>query len=350
MGESLSQIMRTLRTIATSTTLLLVACSTETVAQPPPAPVNWESFARPVADAGTDEVSAKERALAQEYTKALGAPGFAGLAALLDDDAHFSFPGMEDAHGRDSVARAHEVLFSAFDGRRFVNSRVWRTANEQTAEWTMTGVQTKDWKEVPASQKPVVISGLTLLWTKDDGTISDCHVYFDVAAVKAQLGAGPKALAGLAAPPAPTGATQVVDQTGHDGDNTAIVKTALDALENSNEAAYLASFADHIELHTLERADPARGKDDAARAYFKSMHKAIGQLDTTVDNGWSVGPFAIVEYSIAGEQLAPIGWVPVQKEPHVARLQVADVAEIRDGKIARIWRYDNPSQILAPGP
>jgi hypothetical protein len=26
---------------------------------------------------------------------------------------------------------------------------------------------------------------------------------------------------------------------------------------------------------------------------------------------------------------------------------VVDVAEVHDGKIARVWRYDNPTQILS---
>jgi hypothetical protein len=76
------------------------------------------------------------------------------------------------------------------------------------------------------------------------------------------------------------------------------------------------------------------------------MHKAIGQLDTTVDNAWGVGPFSIVEYSIAGEQLASIGWVPAQRDK-VIRLQLVDICETTGGKVARVWRYDNPVQILS---
>jgi hypothetical protein len=76
------------------------------------------------------------------------------------------------------------------------------------------------------------------------------------------------------------------------------------------------------------------------------MHRAIGQLDTTVDNAWGVGQFSIVEYSIAGEQLAPIAWVPAQRDK-VIRLQLVDICEIAGGKVTRVWRYDNPMQILS---
>lgn len=340
--------MRPLAFFAFAVTMPL-ACS-ETVPRPDPPPVNWQSFQHAAADAGAGAPTAKESAIAQAYATAIGSPGFTQLGPLVDDDAHFSFPGpgLDDVQGRDAVVHAHDVLFGAFDQRRFVISRLFRTADEQTAEWTMSGVQARDWMGVVASQKPVTIRGVSLLWTKDDGTLSDFHVYFDVAAVKALLGAGPKELAGLAAPAMPAGATAIVDQTGREQDNVAVVRTALDGLENANEAAYLDTMADDVEVHTLERAEPARGKEER-RAYFHAMHKAIAQLDTTMQNGWSVGPFAIVEYSITGEQLGPIGWVP-QQHDHVVKIHVVDVDEIRDGKIASVWRYDNPNEMTAPGP
>jgi hypothetical protein len=336
------------RFLALGALVALAACSSDTLAPPPAPPVNWHSFdARPV-DAGTTGPTDKERALAEAYVAALGSASFAQLAPLVDDEAHFTFPGLDDAHGRDPVVHAHDVILGAFDQRKFAATRVLRTSSEQTIAWTMTGVQARDWMRVPASQKPVVIDGVSLLWTKDDGSIADVHVYFDVAAVKAQLGAGPKGLVAFvpAAPPAGT-APQFVDQNGKEQDNAGIVRTELDALEN-NEAVYVNSVVDDVEVHTLERPDPVRGKDEA-KTYYRAMHKAIAQLDTTVVNGWGVSTFAVVEYTIAGEQIAPIGWIPMQKDA-VFRLHLVEIAELRDGRIARVWRYDNPSEILAPQP
>jgi ketosteroid isomerase-like protein len=335
---------------------VFAGCSSDTVDPPPAAPVNWHSFDAKVVDAGASGPTEKERALAEAYTAALGAapPGdagaagapFAQLAPLVDDEAHFSFPGLDDAHGRDPIVHAHDVLFGAFDQRKFVATRVFRTPSAQTIVWTMTGVQARDWMRLPASQKPVVIDGLSLLWTKDDGSISDVHVYFDVAAVKGQLGQAPKGLVPFT-PPAPAAAApQYVDQNGKDQDNTEVVRHALDSLEN-NEGAYLGALTDDVEIHTLEKPEPFKGKDEA-KAYFKAMHKAIAQLDTTVLNSWGVSTYAITEYTIAGEQVGPIGWVPQQKDA-VFRMHVVSVAELRDGRIARLWRYDNPGEIVNPG-
>lgn len=325
-------------------------CSSETVSRPPPAPVAWASLdAPPRQDAGAEVLTAKERALPDAYCAAVaGSQGFGGLAALLDEEADFSSPGLGSAHGRDQVAHAHDLAFGAFDGRKMAQTRVWRTPSEQTIEWVFTGQQQRDWMGIPATHKTVAFKGVTLLWTKDDGRIADVHVYFDIAVVKAQLGVGPKELQLLAAPTVPTTPPQVFDQTqassANESAEVAVVKSALDALENNDAPGYVGAMADDVEVYTLDHATPARGKGDA-KAYYGAMHRAVGQLDTTVTGAWGVAQFAVVEYSIAGEQIGPIQWVPTQRDK-VIRLELVDICEIRDHHIARIWRYDNPSQIV----
>lgn len=328
----------------------VAACSSDTVARPPAAPVAWASLeVQPQQDAGADILTAKERALPDAYCAAIASQGFSSLGALLDEDADFVSPGMDNAHGRDQVVHAHDLLLGAFDGRKVVMSRLWRTPSEQTIEWTLTGTQSRDWLGIPATHKAVSFKGVALLWTKDNGSIADVHLYFDVAIVKAQLGEAPKNLTPPPPPEPPTAPPQVFDQTQAGATDAIInvntVKSSLDALESNNLAAYLASQADDVEVYTSERATPARGKADA-KAYYSAMHKAVGQLDTTVMSAWGVAQFAIVEYSIAGEQLGPIQWIPAQRDK-VIRFEQVDICEIHGQRITRIWRYDNPLQILS---
>jgi ketosteroid isomerase-like protein len=331
--------------------LLCMACSSENAGAPPPAPVDWHAFDVPHGHITTPPgPTAKERAVAEAYTAAVAAPDLAGLAANLAVGVRFEYPGMPDGRGRDGVVKAHQALFGAFDKRTLTVTRLLRSDSAQAVEWTMTGVQAKDWMGAAATNKPVSFKGLTLLFTNDDGTISDIHVYFDTAVVKAQLGVGPKELAGLAPTAAPAGAPQVFEGT-HSADeahNVTAARAALDALEKSDEAAYVATMADDVVVETLERAQPMHGRDEQ-RAYFKAIHRSIGQLDTTLDNSFGVTQFAVVEYFIAGEQLGALGWLPALRDK-VIRLQVVDVMEMRDGKIAHVWRYDNPGQILTAGP
>jgi hypothetical protein len=322
-------------------------CSASTPAGPPPSPVDWKAFdAGPAASGPTKVLTAKERAVAEGYASALASPGFASLRPMLDPDVRQTFPGRDDAHGADAVIHAHETLFGAFDGRAVGMSRIFRTDSTQAVEWTLSGTQTKDWLSVAATHKPVVIKGLTLVWTKDDGSVTDIHIYFDVAMAKAQLGVGPKELLAVPAPTMASGPPQVYDQTGSNEEtiDVSVGRAAVDALENNDEAAYVDTKTDDTQYFSLERAQPDVGKD-AAHAYFKAIRKAIAQLDATVDNAWGIGSFSVLEYSLAGEQRGPIGWVPMQRS-NVVHLDVAQVNEIKDGKVARIWRYDNPAQIV----
>jgi hypothetical protein len=328
----------------------LCACSEERVGPPPPVPTG--SLA-PVAviDASADIVSAKEKALAAAFGDAIMSPDLEKLGPMLDEDAHFLSPDMEDAHDRPNVIRAMDNLFGAFDGRKLVESRLWRTPNEQTIEWTMSGTQARPWKGVPPTSKLVTFQGLTLVWTKDDGSITDIHVYVDIGAVLAQLGAPPvrKGFPALPQPSLPTTPLQVFERSqaasADEENNVVIARSSLDALENNNETAYLSTFDDAVEVYTQEHPQPLH-KDDL-KTDFRLTRRQIGQLDTTVKHAWGVAQFAIVEYTIDGEQLGPISWIPAQPDT-VIRLQIVDVEEIRAGRIVKLWRYDNPMQIL-PG-
>lgn len=331
---------------------LVLGCSRDAVRPPPPAPVDWHSFAaRPRGDAAAAPApNVDARTLAERYAAALAAPDFGQLARDLDPDAHFFFPGIQDVHGREAVLRAHELVFGAFSERRTALRRVLRTTSVQLLQWTLAGVQTSDWFDATAADRSAVFDGLTVLSTHDGGNISDVHVYFDVASVKAQLGSAPTGLHVRSPAPWPTGPAQVLDQNGSSDEmqNTAVVRGWLDALESIDRTAYLASLAKEVEVRIPEKAEPELGKE-AAATYFDAIHRQLAELDTQIDGIWAVGDFVGCEYSISGQQIAPIGWVPLVRD-RVVRLEIADVVELHDGRITHVWRYDNLAEANAPGP
>ena len=212
----------------------------------------------------------------------------------------------------------------------------------------MTGVQAREWMGVAATNKPVVIKGLTLLWTSDDGIITELHVYFDEDLVKAQLGSGPADLQKLPVPSADVGPRQVFERSGapEEATNAATARAMIQALEDDKEADFLSTLADDVDVSTLDSAEAAHGKD-AARTYFRTMRKSIRLLDTAVRNAWGVQSFVILEYVITGLQVAPLRRVSFAAN-HPLHARFVDVAEMRGGKIARIWRYANPASFGAP--
>jgi ketosteroid isomerase-like protein len=325
---------------------LVSACASETVELPPPAPIHWQSSTSTAASPTTP--TQKERAVTDAYTKALVSPHVAALGPLLDDEVVFAF-GARNSRGREKVMKQHDAMFGAFDDRRIVASRIWltdstQTINSQAFEWTMTGVQAREWMGVAPTRKPVTIQGLTLLWATDDGVITELHVYFDEDLVKAQLGAGPVDLRRLPAPAVPAGAPQMFERSGSPQEkaNIATFRAMLQALEDNQESAFLATMSDDVGVFTLDE-EPRRGKDEA-RGAFRTLRRAVRQLDTVVENAWGVGGFGVVEYAITGLQIAPLHRISLAGSGglHPLHSQYADIVELRGGKIARIWRYSDP--------
>ena len=335
--------------LALAALALVAACSGGTVAQPPPAPVNWQSFARPAFDAGANAPTAKESAIAQQYDDALASAGFALLGHVLDEDARFSFPGpgLDDVHGRDAVVQAHVALFGAFEQRHFVTSRLTRTAAEQTVEWTMSGVQARDWMGAAATQKPVVIKGATLLWTKDDGTLTDIHVYFDVAAVKAQLGAGPKELEGLPPPALPAGSRRSSTRRGKSP--TTPRRYARRSTRSRTRATPRTSRSWPTTSRSTRSIAPGRrAARRAARLLPRDaqVDRPARHLDRQRLLRRHLRRRRVLDHGRAdrADRLGPPAARPGGEAARV------EIDEVQNAKIARVWRYDNPSEMATPGP
>jgi len=296
----------------------LLACS-ETVPPPPPPPVDWASLDAPEPrDAGLPRATAKERHVADAYAAAFATTGFRGLVPLLAEEVRMSF-GSKTVLGRDRIVAFHETLFGALEGRSMSIERIWMTDARQAFAWVLSGTRGKD---------TVSFKGLTLAWTKDDGSVSDLHVYFDETLPPAQKPSGPPV---------------VVEQINPaDAANVTGLRAMIDALEDDKEAAYLAAVTDDVEIDTLA-SPPVHGKE-AVRAYFQTMRRSIGQLDTLAAGGFGAGDWAVLEYSISGVQLAPMEHVPFTRGRGF-RVHIADVAELHGGKIARLMRYDDPAEL-----
>lgn len=334
--------------------VLVVACSTDVVrSSPPSAAVGWHSPDTP--HTATDNeasvaAGSTQPLIAQSYASALETRGFTALGHCFEADVRFSFPGVEEANGRDAVVRAHELLFGAFSERRVVLRRILRASSAQLLQWTMSGVQTADWFGVSVTGRTAVFDGLAVLATGEDGAVSSLHLVFDVASVKAQLRPGvrePKAASPLSWP---SGPPQQIRQSGSSDEmeNVAVIRGWLDALDSIDRTAYLACLSDDVEVTAAGGAAPARGKT-AAATDFEVMHRQLAELDIRIDAIWGIGDFVGVEYSMSGEQTAPIEWVPLVRD-RVVRLQVTDVAELHQARITRVWRYRNLAQADAPGP
>jgi ketosteroid isomerase-like protein len=327
--------------------LFLAGCGQGTNAPPTKPPVDWRSFATPAVSSSPPAAhNGAPNDLAGAYLAALATPDLATLATQLAPDSRCSFPGMRGANGRRHVIDMHQLLFAAFADRKFYATRILQTGTAEVVQWTMAGRQERDWMQVAVTHRVVELRGATLLWATSGGQIADIHVYFDVASVKAQLGAVRKEHDDVGAPaPGPAPEKLVASRSAVEMQNVATERRLLDDLEAGDQSDYLSCMTDDVALFTLQQTAPSTGTVPA-RQYYEIMRRSIAQLDTTISSVWGIQSFVAVEYTISGQQLGPIESVPPVRD-RVLTLHIVDVSQLRDGQIERVWRYDNPGEIAA---
>jgi ketosteroid isomerase-like protein len=286
-----------------------------------------------------------ERASAEAWEHGVTQTDLQVLSPLLDPDGDFSFPGMSDATDRAGTLKALGDLFGPFSDRKLTPLRVWQIDPVVVVEWGMTAVQSGDFMGVKATQKPVTIHGISLLWFDHNGLISDTHCYFDVGSVLAELGPAPKGIEAPAPLATPGLVVPVVAQgSAAEKANVGIVNGSWDAFEAKNEAGYLAPIADDIEVFRLDRAAPDRGKS-TRKGFYKWFTSGLSSLSQTPTNAWGIGSFVIEEYTVAGVHSGKL--TDGAPSGHALRLHYVDVDEMKDGKIVRTWTFGNSLELLA---
>jgi hypothetical protein len=341
----------------------LAGCGSSDVNQPSPPPVDPRIYQQAALRAAVPQRSAfeTERESIEAFGRALTSGETKAIAPLVDPDGDFSFPGMQEVSDRDGMVKALDDLFGAFSGRKYAASRVFQVGETAIVEWAMLAVHSGDWMGVKATQKSVGIKGITLYTFNLNGLINDVHVYFDVGAVLAQLGAGPKGVE-VPAPPtlAATPMVVVAGGTPEEKSHVITVNASWDALESKNEAGYLAPMADTIEVLRLDKTAPQIGKEGRKR-FFQRITHGLSSLTQTPLNAWGIGPYVVEEYSITGVHSGKLTEGP--PSGHAVRLHAVDVSEIADtgaglgdggaagapssAKIVRTWTYSNSLELLA---
>ena len=135
------------------------------------------------------------------------------------------------------------------------------------------------------THKAVVIKGLTLLWTKDDGSITDVHIYFDVAVAKASSGSDRRSSSRCPAHRQPPGPPQVYEQAGTPDEKTSVRSRGRRSTPSRTTTRRPTSTRRPTtrSLHARARAARARARTPRGRT-SRRCDKSIGQLDTTIDN------------------------------------------------------------------
>lgn len=333
---------------------LLCACGGGEENKPPqmpaaPAATTPAPTATATAEAPKEEPKPKET-LAQLQEKAahgmmeaMNAHDAKKLSSFYSEGAVMKIAGAPaDASGREAIAQSWQKLFEAFPDFKTGTSRVWMKDDVVVAEWAFNATHQGDLWGIKGTEKKVGSHGLDVMWFTPEGQVKEHHVYYDGATILSQIGLSKQKARPI--PAVPTNA-QMFSSKGapEEAKNVDVVKAMNAAFEGKKEADWLAAMADTVEWDDMTQPQTSKGKADAKK-YMKEMTTAFPDLKGTTTNTWAVGDYVITEAQWTGTHKGSLFGMPATKKSVTAKM--ADVLQLKDGKMVKGWSYSNGADVM----
>ncbi|HUS30643.1 MAG TPA: nuclear transport factor 2 family protein, partial [Kofleriaceae bacterium] len=202
-----------------------------------------------------------------------------------------------------------------------------------------------DGPAIPASNKKVGMLFFHRLAINDQNKAAEEWAFSDSTTMMAQLGLAPKD-----APPKRPAMEKgwdnapVVVVTADDAKEKANLdafKKSMDAVNSHKTADLMALLTDDaVESDTTDAAD-RKGKKDI-EAGMKMFFGAFSDAKVTADNTWAAGDYVIATGKFDGTNDHDLG--KIKKTGKKVSLDYAEVALIKDGKVAQLWRFHDGMQ------
>jgi predicted ester cyclase len=120
--------------------------------------------------------------------------------------------------------------------------------------------------------------------------------------------------------------------------NLAFWKQGLEAINAHKAKDLVAMFADDaVESDQAEPAD-TKGKKDLQKG-TEMFFKAFPDMKIEETEVWAAGDYVVFIGTAKGTNTGPLG--KMKKTGKAVEMPFAEVAEIKDGKIAKLWRFRN---------
>jgi steroid delta-isomerase-like uncharacterized protein len=337
--------------------MLAAACGGEESKPPPAAPTTTVAPApTPEGTTPTTAVgeppAAPKPTLAEMQKKAI-ADDLAGwnardakkLAAIYADDAVMASPsaeGLKETKGRAEIEKMFTQLVTAFPDMKFGYSRIFQRGDVLVAEWVASGTDSGGIMGKPTNKK-MGFNAVSVMWFGDDGKIKREHAYYDEMTMAGQLGQGDPKMKPRGVAEVPAGEPKWI--TDAENPKAAEAMNAIyTAFEKKDEKAFLGALTDDSVHVDYSMPTDEKGKD-AAKKSFAMYTAAFPDMKMTPTKTWTFGDVAIVEYVATGTFKKSMG--PLKATNKTGTTHGVDIAELKDGKIAKATSYANGMEFAA---
>ncbi len=201
--------------------------------------------------------------------------------------------------------------------------------------------------EVPATNKKVGVLFFHRLAINEENRATEEWAYMDPGTMMGQLGLVPKEVQMRAAiEKGMEGAPVIVVAADDDKEkaNLELVKKANAAFAGKKSAEYMAFYTnDAVESDQAGDKDAVGKKDIEAGA--KMFLAAFPDLKMESQGEFAAGDYVVVLGTFAGTNTGPLGPMKATKKP--VQGQYAEIIHVKDGKIAKVWRFRNGMAMAA---
>jgi steroid delta-isomerase-like uncharacterized protein len=259
------------------------------------------------------------------------------------DGVSFS-PGTPEAKGRDMIAASTQNFLDAFPDFKVAMVRSFSKGEVVFHEWVMTGTHKADFMGTKASNKPVGVRGVTVVWLNADGLAKAEHRYFDIPTLMSQIGAMKAPARPVAALPTGEPEWHAAKGTPEEDKQAEIFKGFYGSFEKKAEADFLGPMDDKATWSDLSQPKDMTGKADAKK-FFGMFTKAFTDIKMVTDPIISVDDYVVTEATMTATHSGQLGPLKPTKKP--VTLHAVDMVKIKDGKIVSGTTFASSMEIMA---
>jgi steroid delta-isomerase-like uncharacterized protein len=332
--------------------VVLAACGGEEAKPQPVVPTPpVATTPPPVVEAPKDEPKpAPTMAELQKQTgmgigQAINAHDAKKVASFYTENAVIKMAGAPaDITGREAIAAMWQKNFDAVSNAKSMASKIYAKGDVVVVEFAWAGTHSGDMMGVKATEKPVGVQGVDVMWFSPDGLVKEQHTYLDMGTIMSQIGVSKQKARAVPTIPTTPPAVVVSTNSADEQKNVDAATKMFAAFEKKNADDFMGGASDDITWDDLTQPEAMKGKA-AGKKYFAAMTTAFPDVKSTTTNAWGIGDVVIAEGTLSGTQKGAFFGIPATKK--AINLHGLDIMTFKDGKIVSGRSYGNGAELMS---
>lgn len=247
------------------------------------------------------------------------------------------------SEGAEAVRSRWEDLLTGIPDMKLHARRIFHQGDLIAMQVVLTGSHKGNFRGLEPTNKPLGTEVLVWVWHDKDGKAKKVDVYYNEAALLAQMGVLGDAPA-PAIPDIPAGDPEII--TGED--DAAAKKTMKDlyaAGKGSWKLCQEKLCIEGVVGHDMAEGTTMKTPEEHAKAH-DGFFAAFPDLKPKLDDSFAFGPeWVVVSMSAKATHKGDLG--PLKATNKKVNLTYAELVHFQDGKIAETWGYSNNLDLLA---